>query len=297
MCEPGTYNAVLSYAGKRATVLSVKPSHIVPALSKSALSRLTPEARALIEDQQKAATLLVQFDDDKKLDTCAPVTPTRLSDHIELAEGETLPQSSSQQNVVVQPSTAPPNQTPAAAETLSKEEITAAIQGSGKNHWVRIDDAGLMAAQGAMGTLPHIVLFMPEATIAAAHEEARKQFLPYAPSDEDVKRSLTVLAQGYVGNTYQEGCASITRVVLLSDPTGSVVEESYLSEPGTEAWANGFGATNYCQWLKAKFSLESVRRIRASAKDGEFFIAVFAGGQNTKTYKIKHKHQAKLGLE
>jgi hypothetical protein len=84
--------------------------------------------------------------------------------------------------------------------------------------------------------------------------------------------------------------------VLVSSPSGEVVEEAQSSEPGTETWANAFGATNYCQWLKARFSLAAVKRVQAAARDGEFYVAVFAGTQKTKTYKIKRKHQAKLGL-
>lgn len=184
----------------------------------------------------------------------------------------------------------------ATVEMLSDDEAKSALTGSGKDRFVRIDDAGFMAAQGASFTLPHIILFMPEALIAARNEYARKQFLSYDPSEEDRSRSLTVFAQGYVGKTYQEGCQSITRVVLLSTPSGGVVEEAYLSESGTEAWANAYGATNQCGWLRAKFSLAAVRKVRAAAQDGEFHIAVFAGDQNTKTYKIKHKHQVRLGL-
>ena len=30
LCEPGTYNTVLAYAGKAATILSAKPSHLIP---------------------------------------------------------------------------------------------------------------------------------------------------------------------------------------------------------------------------------------------------------------------------
>jgi len=37
--------------------------------------------------------------------------------------------------------------------------------------------------------------------------------------------------------------------------------------------------------------------VKSAAQSGEFLVAVFAGGVNTKMYKIKKKHQAKLGLE
>lgn len=290
LCEPGTYNTVIAYAGKQASVLSVKPSKTFPALSQSTLAKVPPEARALVEDQQKAATVLVQFEDGKQLDTCAPIGPARIAQYFELAAGQTL------NAPAAQPTTAPAPQAPA-VDMLSADEVKSALAGNGRDHYVQINDAGLMAAQGAPGTLPHITLFMPEAIIAIRKEQAKKQFLSYEPSEEDRKRALTVFAQGYVGKTYQEGCVSLTRVVLLSSPDGGVVEEASSSEAGSEAWANGFGATNYCHWLRSQFPMAAVKRVQAAAQAGEFYIAVFAGAHNTKTYKIKHKHQAKLGIE
>jgi hypothetical protein len=249
----------------------------------------------MVQDQQKAGTVMVQVEDGKKFDSCAAITPRRVSQYFELADGETLATqpAPSTNRVDSKPTTASPTDS---VEILSDEEVKSVLAGNGRDRWVRIDDAGLMAAQGAWGTLPHIILFMPDALIAARSEQARKQFLPYQPTEEDRKRSLTVFAQGYIGKTYQEGCQSITRVVLLSSPSGGVVEEAYDSESGTESWANAYGATNQCGWLRAKFSLATVGKVRAAAKDSEFYVAVFAGSANTKTYKIKHKHQAKLGL-
>ena len=254
----------------------------------------------MLEDQQKAATVLVQFEDGKKLDTCAPIGPRRLSEYFELAEGETLP-SAPAHPVSATTTTPTTGEAKAGAATLpvemlSDDELKAALAGTGRDHYVQINDAGLMAAQGAFGTLPHISLFMPEAMIAIRKEQAKKQYLSYETSDEDRRRMLTIFAQGYVGKTYQEGCVNITRVVLLSSPSGEVVEEAYSSEAGTEAWANAFGATNHCQWLRTKFSLAAVKKVKEAAKDGEFYVAVFSRNQNTKTYKIKHKHQEKLAL-
>ena len=60
---------------------------------------------------------------------------------------------------------------------------------------------------------------------------------------------------------------------------------------------NSFGAKNECQSLRAKFSLDDVLKVKAAAPDGEFFVAVFAGSEKTKMYKIKAKHQSKLGLD
>jgi len=138
---------------------------------------------------------------------------------------------------------------------------------------------------------------MPEAIIAIDAESARKQFIKYEPSPENKRRSLTIVAQGYVGKTVTDGCASVTRVVLLSDPSGEgVVKEAYLSEPHAETWGNNYGATNECRYLVAKFSLRDVQEVKAAAPKGEFFVAVFSGATNTKMYKVKKKFQSKLGL-
>jgi hypothetical protein len=89
LCQPGTYSADLSHAGKQATVISVKPRKL-PAMSQRSLDRMTPEVRELMADQQKAATVLFQFEDGAKLDTCAPVGPKRLAESLELVQGQTL---------------------------------------------------------------------------------------------------------------------------------------------------------------------------------------------------------------
>lgn len=90
LCQPGTYTADLAHAGKLATVVSVKPNNMMPPLSPKVISRLPPETRAMIEDQQKAATLLLQFEDGTKLDSCAPVGPKALANYLELAPGQSL---------------------------------------------------------------------------------------------------------------------------------------------------------------------------------------------------------------
>jgi hypothetical protein len=187
-----------------------------------------------------------------------------------------------------------PNPTVQPASILSDEEVKLALNGQGRDHWVSIQDMGLMAAQG--NQVPTITLYMPDAVLAIRAESAKKQFTHFEPSEEDRRRSLMIVAQGYAGKTMAEGCTSITRVVLLSDPSGAIVEEAYLSEPLGETWRNSFGATNHCQALRTKFSLDDVHRVRAAAPNGKFLVAVFSGTVNTKMYKIKHKYQSKLGL-
>ena len=291
LCEPGTYKVDLTHAGMEATVLSAKPS-TMPALSKSVLDKIPPAMRDMILDQQKAALLLLRFDDGAERDTCAAISPTKLAEYVELSPGQTL------EPVAVPGLSANLPTSKLAVQSvgeLSDEEVRAALEGKGRDHWVRIDDAGLMAAQGAQ--VPSITLLMPDAVLAMQNEFAKKQFVKFEPTQEDRERALMVLGQGFVAEHVQGGCISITRIVLLSDPSGKVVKEAYLSKPSGEIWQNAFGATNYCQSLTAKFSLEDVQEVRDAAQGGEFYIAVFSGAVNTKMYKIKQKHQSKLGLK
>ena len=180
-------------------------------------------------------------------------------------------------------------------DSLSDDEVKKAMAGVGDDHWVLIEDMGLMAAQG--NQVPHISLYMPESVISTKAASARKQFLAYTPSAEDRRRSLMIAAKGYAGKTLGEGCTSITRIVLLSDEHGSVVKEAYTSEGIKEVWRNSLGITSECQWLRAKFALDDVQAVKHAAAQGEFFVAVFAGSTMTKMYKVKKKHQSKLGLE
>ena len=299
LCQPGTYTVILTYAGKQAEVISLKPFNAAH-MTQAAMNRLPPELRATMEDMQKAATILVRFEDGTQLDTCAPIGPGKLADYFELVPGQTL-QSSAQASTAPTATTelassasATSNLSTQPADTLSTDQVRLALSGNGRDHWVLIEDQGLMAAQG--NQVPSITLYMPEAVLAIRAESAKKQFTAYEPTEEDKRQSLMIVAQGYAGTTIAEGCTSITRIVLLSDPSGRVVKEAYLSEPLDETWRNGFGATNQCQSLRAKFSLDDVRKVKAAAPNGEFLVAVFSGTVNTKMYKIKKKHQSKLGL-
>jgi len=253
--------------------------------------------RDMVLDEQKAALLLLQFEDGAKRDTCAAISPKRLVGYIQLAPGETLGPAAGPA-ATPGPAAATGAASPPAAQPvggLSDDEVNSALSGVGRDHWVWIEDQGLMAAQGAQ--TPSITLYLPEAILAMQNESAKKQFLKYEPTEEERQRALTVVAEGYVAKNVLGGCNSITRIILLSDPSGTIVKEAYLSEPLEATWRNVFGTSNYCQALRAKFSLEDVRQVRAAAKDGEFYIAVFASSVNTKMYKIKHKHQSKLGLK
>lgn len=296
LCQPGTYTVVLTYSGKQATIVSLKPYKSPYPISQAALDKMKPELRVVVEDQLKAATILLQFEDGTQLDTCAPIGPSKFAESFELSPGQSM------QNLPAQAAASPSipaatTSTKQAADVLSDDEVKLALGGRGKDHWVQIQDMGLMAAQG--NQVPTITLYMPEAVLAIRSESAKKQFVQYELSEEDKRRSLMVVAQGYAGKTIASGCTSITRVVLLSNPSGGIVKEAYLSEPLGETWRNNFGATNKCQALRAKFSLDldDVRKVREAALNGEFIVAVFSGSIDTKMYKIKKKHESKLSLE
>ena len=296
LCQPGTYKVDRSHAGEEATVLSAKPSKS-PRLTQAMMDRLSPGLRVMMLDKQKAALVLFEFKDGTKLDTCAPFGPNKLMEQLEILPGQTLepiaqPVASP---AVTSPASAPPPPATPPANLLPDDEVKLAISGKGRDHWALIWDKGLMAAQG--NQVPLITLFMPEAVLAIRAESAKKQFIRYEPPDEDKRRSLMIVAQGYAGKTIAEGCTSITRVVLVSDLSGGVVKEAYFSEPLSETWKNNFGGSNHCQELRTKFTLEDVHEVKAAARDGEFFVAVFSGTVNTKTYKIKNKFQSKLGLD
>jgi len=291
LCQPGTYKVDLTHAGEEATVLSAKPSKS-PRISKAVMDKLTPELRAMMVDQQKAALVLFQFADGTKLDTCAPFGPNKLSEQLEILQGQALEPVA---QPVAPPAVAPTSPATPPANLLADNEVKLALSGKGRDHWVKIEDMGLMAAQG--NQVPVITLFMPDAVLAIRAESAKKQFTQYEPVEEDKRRSLMIVAQGFAGKTITEGCTSITRIVIVSDATGGVAKEAYLSEPLSETWRNNFGATNSCQQLRAKFTLDDVHAVKAAARNGEFFVAVFSGTVNTKTYKIKKKFQSKLGLQ
>jgi hypothetical protein len=181
-------------------------------------------------------------------------------------------------------------------EVLSEDRVQLALKGIGKDHAVAIMDGGV-GAPSATPLVASISLFMPESLMAMRSASAKTQFVSYTPSDEDKQNALTIQAHGPVGSTIQEGCTSITRVVLLSDPAGHMVKEAYYSEPSAQVWRNGFGATNQCDDLVAKFWLKDVEEVRRAAPNGEFFVAVFSGSVNTKTYKVKRKYQMKLEMK
>ena len=174
LCRPGTYTVVLAYAGKEAEVISLRPFNAAH-MSDAAMSRLTPELRAMMVDMQKAATILVKVEDGTQLDTCAPVGPGKLSNYFELVPGQMLPSATEATGTphAIPATTEPASSAsamssllPQATNSLSSDQVQLALSGKGKDHRVSIKDMGLMAAQG--NQVPTITLYMPEAVLRNA---------------------------------------------------------------------------------------------------------------------------------
>jgi hypothetical protein len=256
----------------------------------------------MLEDQQNAATIVVEFSDGTRLDTCYPIGPSKFHDYFELPPEHNLePTTEALNPIPAVPNVAATRSDVAkelevkSATELDDSEVRQALNGVGRDHWVTILDMSVGAAGG--NQWPSITLYMPETVLAIQSQSAKRQFTKYEPSEEERRRSLMVVAEGWAGKTITDGCTSITRVILLSERSGGIVVEAYSSQPLSETWLNNFGATNRCQALQAKFSLDDVHRVKTAAANGEFFIAVFSGSLNTKIYKVKRKFQAKLNLD
>lgn len=87
LCQPGTFTAVLTYAGKQATVVSLKFKKM-PAIPQRNMDRFPPEMRELMEG--KGATVTLKFEDGAQLDTCGALTPSKLPEYFELVPGQNL---------------------------------------------------------------------------------------------------------------------------------------------------------------------------------------------------------------
>ena len=101
--------------------------------------------------------------------------------------------------------------------------------------------------------------------------------------------------------------APVAPVISKVEKPKSLQSASTLSDEEVSQAIKGFGGAH---WViirdmglmdaqgnqQPSISLDAVRRVRAGTRNGEFFVAVFSGGVNTKIYKIKSRHQSKLGL-
>ncbi len=145
--------------------------------------------------------------------------------------------------------------------------------------------------------LPGIDVYMPDSWIAAQRDFAKTQYLPYAPSDEDTLRAMTVIARGIATGTQgAPECDSVVRVALISDKAGSVVVEAVKRRDETNTYQNGFGAVASCSVVTAKFMLSDLARVQSAAKKGNFFIGVFYSDGSSKLYEVRPAYRKDLGL-
>jgi hypothetical protein len=180
-------------------------------------------------------------------------------------------------------------------DKLSAQEVERAVAGEGKDHRL------------AKNMLD---LYMPEARIYDESRIAKRQFLPYVPSDTAVLRGLTVYADALAGGPTI--CQEPTRIVLASaspEPDGQFrwqknreipsadVQEAAFSERVTFEGAVSKNPMLTCYGLQAMFPLSSVAKARASALKGEFFVIAFFGSNPGPVHKLTLKEQAKLGLQ
>jgi hypothetical protein len=181
-------------------------------------------------------------------------------------------------------------------DLLSDDELRLALDGKGRDRWVQIE--GVRWVGGYDDQVPKITLYMAESVLAMQSEGAKREGVQFEPGEEGRRRSVMIVAECYAGKTIAEGCNSITRILLLSDPGRNVVAEPYFSQSMEVNWrSQAWGATNTCRSLLTRFSLKDVRKVREAARNGEFFAAVFSNKEETEMYKIEKKHQAKLELE
>ncbi len=180
-------------------------------------------------------------------------------------------------------------------DRLSPEEIKAAVDAKPGVGFVLIEDMGFTTPSLCHAQMPSEAIFTPAGWLNAISINARKQFLPFNPTPEDIGRNLTVISRGCANGTPSGPvCDSITRVVLISDKAGTAKAEAVLESPLSQTWQNGFGANTACASLVSRFPMSEVQKVR-NAK-GEFLIATFNGASLLKIYTVKEKHIKQLGM-
>lgn len=206
--------------------------------------------------------------------------------------------------------TAPPPDaaapTPTAARVSSVDQLTdTEVQSAMHNktrHYVRLDDAmgGMLAAMAYNSSNvsdAYVDVWMPETWLFSLAENSKHQYAQYKPTSDDTMRAITVSAMGLqAGTTSGPTCSSVTRIALISGKVGSVVAEAANSGSGNNTIQNGFGAQATCSFVTAKFLLSDVKRVKAAADRGEFFIGVFYANGSSKLYKVKERFQKTLEL-
>lgn len=178
---------------------------------------------------------------------------------------------------------------------LSPDEIKTAAATPLGTGFLWLEDAGFTTPSLCKAQMPALFIYTPTGWLSTLSANARKQYLQFEPTPEDTLRALTIISHGCASGTPAGPvCDSITRVVLISDISGSKVAEAAESHPVSQSWQNGFGASAVCSSLLSRFLLTDVQAVRNSK--GEFLVATFNGQTRLKVYTVKQKHLKKLGM-
>jgi hypothetical protein len=192
------------------------------------------------------------------------------------------------------------------SDHLTETEITAAENAKPGTGKVEIVDSNLALNNALQRTqyghgrtvcgaqLPGVIIVTPEGQINYRSTQARKQFLPYTPSDWDTERLLTIDSFGCAGGP-PVSCVSLTRTVLMSSDKGGVTVEAVENKPYAQEWQNAFGATASCNGhLVSRFTIDSLQKVQDSK--GEFYVAIMTADGVHRVFKVKEKHVKQLAL-
>lgn len=180
-------------------------------------------------------------------------------------------------------------------DQLSPDEVRSALAAKPNSGFISVPDMESLFASRCKAQFPKEDIFTPGGWVNARWVAAKKQFLAFDPTPEDIGRYIHVVSYGCASGTLAGPvCDSITRVVLLSDKEGAVKAEAISNTPRDASWHNGFGATASCSSLVSEFTMADVQKVR-NAK-GEFLIATFNGATLLKIYNVKHRFIKQLGI-
>lgn len=307
LCQPGTFEVVLTYAGKKAKVVSLKPV-AMPGLSKSAMNKLPPATRAMIEDAQKSATILLEFEDGTRLDSCAPIGPSRLADFLEPAPGQILSMNQGPSSALSSSalSTAQPVISSKFSLVSDSDANDAIERARGKRHDIglTLNDKQMSLVSGlacdTCGTSGYkIHIFTAENWIELQASRAFKEMLPFTLADvtpEMRSPYLRVLAlpstADYITGAGLSMASSVHRVVL-SDTNRTETVQPLENTNSTVERNSALRSVGYSS-AEAIFLMDDVDRIRGKDTNGEFFVVVVGDNQN-KFFKIKSKFFKQLG--
>jgi hypothetical protein len=178
---------------------------------------------------------------------------------------------------------------------LSSEEVTVAAAAKPDSGFVYPEDMSFATPSICNAQMPSEAIFTPAGWINAQSVSAKKQFLPFQPTEDDTLNALTVISKGCAsGASGGPVCDAITRVALLSDKSGGIVVEAISTKPFTMSYQNGYGATAACSAMLSRFAMADLKKVRNGK--GEFLIATFNSSELLKIYVVKEKHLKKLGL-